>query len=79
MLGDSVFYESRRWLELDPRLRLDAGAERVLDEGHVGHQVGGLDQLVLGVAAGDDDVQVRGLVAQNLHDFGETPMITITS
>ena len=47
--------------KLDARLGLDAGAERVLDERHLGHEIGGLDQLGLGVAAGDDDVQVARL------------------
>ena len=40
-------------------LALDALAERVLDQLHLGDEIGGLDQLGLGVAAGDDDVQVR--------------------
>ena len=31
----------------------------VLHQGHLGDEVGGLDQLGLGVPPGDDDVQVR--------------------
>src|SRR5258707_15888718 len=42
--------------ELDPLLRLDPGAEGVLDQGHLGDQVGRLDQLRPGVAAGDRDM-----------------------
>ena len=44
--------------ELDPLLRLHAGREMVLHSRHLGHEVGGLDQRRLGVAAGDDDVEV---------------------
>src|ERR1700722_8361894 len=39
--------------ELDPRLCLDPGAERMLDQGHLGDEVGGFDQLGRCVAAGD--------------------------
>ena len=48
-------------LELDALLRLHARPERVLDLRHLGHEVGDLDQLVLGIAAGDDHVQVARL------------------
>ena len=41
---------------LDAPLALAAGVHRVLDLGHLGDQVGGLEQLLRGVAAGDDDV-----------------------
>ena len=51
-------------LKLHARLRLHAAAERVLDLGHFGDEVGDLDQFVLGVAAGDDDVGVARLVLQ---------------
>ena len=56
--------EMRRWKaeggrssEFDARLGFDAGAKRVLDQCHLGHEVGRLDQLGFGVAAGDDDMQ----------------------
>src|SRR5690348_6043625 len=52
--------------ELDAGLRLDAAAEGVLHQRHLGHEVGDLDQLGLGVAAGDDDVQVARLGFQRL-------------
>lgn len=37
-------------------LRLDTRAEGVLDQFHFGHQIGQLDQVVVGVAAGQDDM-----------------------
>jgi len=43
--------------KLDAWLRLHPGGEMVLDEAHLGHEVGGLDELRLGVAAGDHDMQ----------------------
>src|SRR5215470_17174 len=45
--------------ELDARLRLDAGAERVLHQRHLGDEIGGVDQLLLGVASGQDDMRER--------------------
>src|SRR5205085_12615823 len=44
--------------ELDPRLRLDPGTERVLDHGHLGYEIGNFDQLRRRVAAGYDDMQI---------------------
>src|ERR1043165_6636696 len=37
--------------ELDPGLRLDPGAERVLDQGHLGDEVGAFDQRRRRIAA----------------------------
>src|SRR3954451_6704626 len=45
---------------LDAALRLDALAERVLDERHLGHEVGEFDQRRGGVAARDDHVGIGG-------------------
>jgi len=50
-------------------LGLDATAERVLDEGHFGHQIGRFDELGPGVAAGDDDVQIVRLGCQCRNDL----------
>src|SRR3954470_15002161 len=47
--------------ELHSRLGLDAGPERVLDQGHLGHEVGDGDQFFLGVAAREHDVGHRRL------------------
>ena len=44
--------------ELDACLRLHAGREMMLDRAHLGDEIGRLDQLRLGVAAGDDDMQI---------------------
>src|SRR4051794_13812589 len=49
---------------LDPGLRLYPGAERMLDQGHLGDEVGGVDQFGGGVAAGHDDMQVARLRLQ---------------
>ena len=54
---DSV--PQRGGLELDPRLRLDALLERMLDLAHLGHEVGEVDELLRRVAARDDDVRAR--------------------
>src|SRR5436305_2469666 len=43
--------------KLDAGLGLHAGGEMVLHQRHLGDQVGDGDQLGLGVAPGDDDVQ----------------------
>ena len=51
-----------------PFWRLDAGAERMFDQRHLGDEVGHLDQVGMGVAAGDDDVLVgRLLFAQEFQ------------
>ena len=42
----------------------------MLDHLHLGDEVGDLDQFVLGVSAGDDDVDMlRLLVAEERHDL----------
>ena len=43
--------------ELDARLRLHAGGEVMLHQRHLGDQIGGGDQLRLGIAPGDHDMQ----------------------
>src|SRR5262245_58416022 len=43
--------------ELDALLRLYARSEVVLHQGHLGDEVGHLDQRRLGVATGNDDMQ----------------------
>ena len=58
--------------ELDAFLRLHAGGEMMLDQRHLGDEIGGLDQLRLGVAAGDDDVQVRPARRERRDHLGET-------
>src|SRR3954471_19888659 len=47
--------------ELDALLAFHAGTERMLHQRHFGDEVGHLDQLRLGIGAGDDDVFVGGL------------------
>ena len=50
----------------------------VLHQGHLGYQIGGGDQLRLGIAAGHDDVQTRAACDQGGDDHTkielETPM-----
>src|SRR5215813_6152934 len=48
-------------LELDAGLSLDAGAERVLHQRHLGDKIGRVDQLLLGVAAGENNMRERWL------------------
>src|SRR5579859_2366731 len=55
------------WLELDTCLRFDAGSERMLHELHLRDKVCDLDELGLGVAAGDDDVEVARLPFERGH------------
>src|SRR5581483_3084657 len=47
--------------ELDAGLRLDAGTERMLHQRHLGDEIGGIDQLLLGIAAGEHDMGQRRL------------------
>src|SRR3954447_5027558 len=47
--------------ELDARLGLDAGPERMLHQRHLGDEVGDLDQLILGIAPGQNHVCERRL------------------
>src|SRR5690349_22393401 len=42
--------------KFDAGLRLHAGGEMVLHQRHLGNEIGGGDQLRLGVAPGDDDM-----------------------
>src|SRR5262249_2305135 len=56
--------------ELDARLRLDAGAERMLDQRHFRDEVGEIDQLLLCVSPGEHDMGERRLrLAQEFHDL----------
>src|SRR5438094_9997129 len=57
--------------EFDPGLRLYPGAERMLDQGHLGDEVSGLDQLGRRVAAGHDDMQIARFRLQGRHDLVE--------
>ena len=54
--------------ELDAGLGLHAGGEMVLHQRHLGDEIGGLGQLGLGIAAGDDDMQTRPALAQRRDD-----------
>src|SRR3954451_9266175 len=47
---------ARMGSELDAGLGLDAGPERMLDQRHLGDEVGDDDQFFLGIAAGQNDV-----------------------
>ena len=62
-------------LKLDPLLRLHAGREMVLDQRHLGDEIGGGDQRRLGVAAGDDDVQVRRARRQRGEHFVQRQIV----
>src|SRR5690348_7245862 len=55
------------WLELDTCLRLHAGSEWMLHELHLRDKVCDVDELGLGVAAGDDDVEVARLGFERGH------------
>src|SRR5262245_1155732 len=62
--------------ELDAGLRLDAGAEGMLYRRHLSDKIGDLDQLVLGIAPGEDDMghrRLRGL--QEVDDLGDVEII----
>src|SRR5262245_42556697 len=62
--------------ELHARLSLDAGAERMFDQCHLGDEVGGVDQLLLGVAAGQHDMRQRRLgVLKEIDDLGDVEII----
>src|ERR1700674_2689544 len=56
------------FLELDAGLRLHAGGKMVLHQRHLGDEIGRRDQIGLGVAAGDDDVQAGPARAQDGDD-----------
>ena len=62
-------------LKFDPRLCLEARTERVLDHGHVGDQIRGVHQRTLGVATGNDDVQVRAFVLQSLDHLVDRQIV----
>jgi len=54
--------------ELDPGLRLYARRKMMLDQCHLGDEVGGSDQLRLGIAAGNNDVQIGATAGERGHD-----------
>ena len=54
--------------ELDAGLSFHAGGEMVLHQRHLGNEIGGLGQLRLGIAAGDDDMKTRPALAQRSDD-----------
>jgi hypothetical protein len=56
--------------KLDALLRAHSGGEVVLDEGEFGYAIGRFDQFRLGVAAGDDDMQIGAPSAKRRDDFG---------
>ena len=43
----------------------------MLDQRHLGDEIGGLDQFRLGVAAGHDDMQIVAPAAQGREDFAK--------
>src|SRR5690348_3467618 len=62
--------------ELDTRLRLDAGTEGMLDQCHLGDEVGGIDQLLLGTATGQHDMGSWRLgVRKEIDDLGNVEII----
>src|SRR6185437_626821 len=67
---------ARMGSELDARLGLNAGPERMLDQRHLGDEVGDFDQLFLGVAAGQNHVcQRRFFFLQEGHDVSDIEII----
>src|SRR3954465_3630128 len=60
---------------LDAFLRLHAGREMMFDQVHLGDEIGRLDQLRLGVAAGDDDVQIGPSCLQHGDHVRDRKMI----
>ncbi len=65
----TLFVIPDRRLKLDSLLGVNTGVKRMLDLLHLGNEIGGLDQLRRGVAAGSDDVQVRLFFADGLYFF----------
>src|SRR5215468_5284524 len=63
------------WLELDACLSLDAGPERMLHELHLCDKICDLDEFGLGVAAGDDDVEVARLRLELGHHLLDRQVI----
>src|SRR3984893_467477 len=61
--------------ELDTALRLHPGGKMVLDHGHFGHEVRRGNELRLGVAAGDDDMQIGSPPAQRGDHDGEIEIL----
>src|SRR5215472_15411873 len=61
--------------ELDAGLRLDARTERMFHQRHLGDEIGGVDQLLLGVAAGEHDMRQRRL--RRLQKFDDLVDIEI--
>src|SRR6516165_671080 len=55
-------------LELDTGLGLDAGSEGMLHQGHFGHEIGDVDQFLLGIAAGEHNMRQRWLRALEERD-----------
>ena len=58
-----------------PQNMSNNAAERVLDECHFCHQIGGLDQFRTGVSAGDDDVEIVPLGLQCRDDIEERQIV----
>src|SRR3546814_21180664 len=53
-------------------------AEGMLHMSHLGHQVGRVDELRLGVAAGHDDVQHLRALAEKVHHLAARPVVIAT-
>ena len=48
----------------------------MLDLGHFGDEIGDLDELVLGIAAGDDDMSIGGFMAQEVDHLPDELVAT---
>src|ERR1700712_4549798 len=67
---------ARMGSELDARLGLDAGPERMLDQRHFSHETGDFDQLFLGIAAGQNHVRERRLLfLQERDDLSDIEIV----
>src|SRR6516164_4388596 len=63
-------------LELDTGLSLDAGPEGVLHQRHLGDEIGNVDQLLLGIAAGEHDMRhLRFRCLQEIDDLVHVEVI----
>src|SRR5579875_1293576 len=65
----SILYS---WLRLYPLFTVG-----MLDQLHLGHEVGQVDHLLLGIAAGDNHVQHRTFAAQLVEHFRQRQVIVV--
>ena len=64
-----------RCSELDALLGSHPGREMMFDKAHLGHEIGGLQQFGLRVAAGDDNMEIGPAGSQRGNDAGHGQII----